>query len=123
MGIMSSGSRASQPWLQSRYAPKMVKGDLSLLQKKTQQGLPPAWPECGTGKRVEMQLDGRYLVGAGSTWEGATRQRRKGTQPAPWFLPTINPPRPQTSACESRRAGHGSFAPLGFSPVRLSLPH
>lgn len=31
---MSSGSRASQPWLQSRYAPKMVKGDLSLLQKE-----------------------------------------------------------------------------------------
>lgn len=112
---MSSGSRASQPWLQSRYAPKMVKGDLSLLQKKkNQQGLPPAWPECGGGKRVEMQLDGRYLIGAGSTWEGATRQRRKGTQPAPWFLPTISPPVPKPQPAKADVLAMGVLHHWGF---------
>lgn len=85
---MSGGSRASQPGLQPRCAPKMVKGDLSLLQEKTQQRLPAAWPGYGKGKRKETQLDGGYLVGAGSVWEGASRQRGKGIQPAPWFLLT-----------------------------------
>lgn len=110
----TAAARPSQRWLQSHYAPKMVKADLSLLQKNKKCCL-----QFGLGRerreKGEVQLGGHCLAGDCSSRGAANRQRRKGMQQAPWFLPHEIP------AWNSRHTSSWSFTPVGASAAK-ALP-